>query len=235
MNLEALEPFIEQLVVAGLGGAAAAYAVFRFLGQKWIENMFAKNLEEAKIELSVYAARRMKLHDKEYELLPELWTLLIEAHSSLGKAVMTPPPADFSGMEEEKIEKWLKEAKLTENEKTYFKECPDKSLALKKVLETRHINDATGHLTNFSTSFRRNSIFLSPEARAKFKQIDEALSDSWLKKFMWNRHGDNFSEFANQEAKEVFERNIIPLMNEIEYLIQKRLFPEGKTAKAKEA
>jgi len=125
----------------------------------------------------------MKLHDKEYDLFPELWSLLIKAYSSLGKSVMTPPPFDFSGMEKEKIEKWLQKNNFTENEKIYFKKCDDKSLTLNKIIETRDINDATDHLTNFSTSFRRNSIFLNPAVRAKFKQIDDALTNSWFKKF----------------------------------------------------
>ena len=74
------------LIIFGLSGSTA-YGWFRFLGQKWIEQKFSKSLEEFKHEQAKEIAKQQlqidsifnrvsKLHDKEYEILPQIWKYL---------------------------------------------------------------------------------------------------------------------------------------------------------------
>ena len=41
---EIITKIIGEVVIYGGGSAAIAYGIFRFLGQKWLENKFAQNL-----------------------------------------------------------------------------------------------------------------------------------------------------------------------------------------------
>ncbi|MGR9345555.1 hypothetical protein ACU8NW_13200 [Rhizobium leguminosarum] len=70
--------------VAGIsimGLVAAAYALFKFLGEKWLNQKFAEQLEAYKSEqarelerlrhkINGVFDRTKRLHDREYEVLP---------------------------------------------------------------------------------------------------------------------------------------------------------------------
>jgi len=70
-------------VVLWLGGATVtAFAAFKFLASKWIENKFAtqleahkhepaKELEELRHRINSAFSRLTKIHEKEFEVLPE--------------------------------------------------------------------------------------------------------------------------------------------------------------------
>ena len=71
-------------------GAAAAYAIFRIFTTKWIDHRFSERLEAFKhqqnqeIEHLRYRINTMmdwnvKLHQREFDILPETWSLLNEA------------------------------------------------------------------------------------------------------------------------------------------------------------
>ena len=75
------------VVAAGSGGALVALGLFKYLGQSWIKHQLTKDLERAKAEISLLSSRRMKLHDKEYEVFPELWARLIKASNSLSASI----------------------------------------------------------------------------------------------------------------------------------------------------
>jgi hypothetical protein len=78
------------LAVLGLSGitigsaVAVAYGLFKWLGEKWIDQKFEKQMESYKTEQSrelerlrhrIIAVfdRTIRLHGKEYEVLPDLW------------------------------------------------------------------------------------------------------------------------------------------------------------------
>jgi hypothetical protein len=47
--MEALDAFFSsagQIITAAGGGAVAAFALFRYLGSKWIENKFSQRMEQ---------------------------------------------------------------------------------------------------------------------------------------------------------------------------------------------
>jgi hypothetical protein len=84
------------LAVLGLGGLTAAavigaaYALFRLFAEKWINQKFAEQLETFKSEQARELERlrhkingafdpTKRLHDREFEALPEIWAKLVEA------------------------------------------------------------------------------------------------------------------------------------------------------------
>jgi hypothetical protein len=84
--------------IAGIGLTAAiaaggAYAAFQFLGQKWLEARFAERLEKFKHDqsqeierlryrINALMDRTSKLHQHEFEALPEIWERLTIALSA---------------------------------------------------------------------------------------------------------------------------------------------------------
>lgn len=72
------------------GAVGIAFTAFRFLGSKWIETKFAarleayrheqtKELEELRHKINAAFSRMTKIHEKEFEALPEAWYKLQDA------------------------------------------------------------------------------------------------------------------------------------------------------------
>jgi hypothetical protein len=81
------------LGIAATAVVAAAYAVFQFLGKRWLEARFAERLEKFKHDqnqeierlryrINALMDRTTKLHQHEFEVLPEIWNKLGIAFSA---------------------------------------------------------------------------------------------------------------------------------------------------------
>jgi hypothetical protein len=223
--------FLGEVVVAGGGGGVVAYGIFRLLGKNWIEHQLAKDLEAAKAEIGLTAARRLKLHDREYTVFPGVWERLNTAFRSLGVAIVSfREIPDFSRMQQPEIDTWLSRRKdFTDEETDYFKKQKDKVQALSRILDTRSLSTAHSDFIAFRDFFQANSIFISPDIKAKLDEISSLMNEAWAARRMdldGHRLEDNKS-FLTQAWK-TYQEKVKPLMSEIEGSVQSRLFPGQK-------
>lgn len=233
--IESIGELILSVVVAGGGGALVALGLFKYLGQNWIKHQLAKDLELAKAEISLLSSRRMELHDKEYEVFPELWARLIKASNSLSASIASfKTMPDFSRMSDGDIREWADHRDLTEEEKSYFFESPDKVKAFDRIIEFRNIHEAEKCFDEFRQYLQANRIFLSPEIKEKFDQIEALLRKSWAaKKVDLDYQSDPGKTDFLMKALNLFEDEVKPLMSELELLVQNKLLPESKPTSEK--
>ncbi len=204
--------------------------MFQFLGKSWIEHQFAKNLEVAKSELSLLAARRMKLHDREYIVFPEVWSRLNKAFASLGNAVISfKEMPDLNRMREAEVRDWVERADLSEDEKNYVLSESDKVRAYSRILDWRSLQEANKDFVDFQTYFQSNRIFLNPEIKEKFDQIVSLMREAWVARKM-DLHGHKLEDGKSFlfEAYSTYDKQVKPVMTEIETLVQGKLFPPSK-------
>lgn len=228
--------WVGQLFAAGGGGAVISYALFRFFGKSWIESQLAKDLELAKAEISLLAARKMQLHEREYVVFPEIWAKLNAAYSSLGKAVFSfREIPDFDRMSEVYVQLWLDRSDLSDDEKRYFEGESSKFKAYNRILDWRSLIEANKDFVEFDNILQSNRIFLEPEIKEKLDHIGSLLRASWVaKKMDWDGHKmitDSRSFIS--EAYEKYEKEAKPIMKEIETLVQGRIFPDSQNRKGK--
>ncbi len=229
--------FLGQIVVIGGGGATIAYFIFKVLGEKWIENKFALNLEsyraiqaqsleEAKLKLSIYMTRQLKLHEKEYEVFPLVWEKLNEAHICLKRAtgVFREHP-DLDRMDESTLKKWIDRTDMSENEKDMIFESNDRNRSYSDILDWRDLQRAHTAFVDFHEYLEKNRIFLSPELKEKFDQIDSFIWRAWVAKKMDTKRSNTDKDYL-MEAWDIEEKSITPLRLEIEKLVQDKLFPK---------
>jgi len=219
-----------QLILAGGGGAAIAWILFKKFGENWISHQFAKDLEAAKAEISLLVARRMRLHDKEYEVFPEIWSRLVNASNRLSASIISlKEMPDFSKMSDEDIGEWVERSDLTGEEKSFFLGEGDKIKALDRIIDIRGIRDAGLSYYEFREYLQNNRIFLHPEIKDKFDRIESLLRKSWAaRKTDFNHRGETGKTDFLMKAFDTFEKEVRPLMNEIESLVQAKLFPESE-------
>ena len=223
-----LPDWIGQVFLGGGGGAAIALGLFRFLGQNWIKNKLNKDLETAKAEISIHAAKRLRLQDKEYEVFPEIWARLSDSKASLQAALIQfRPMPDLDRMSQEDFESWLDSAGLDEKEKRALKSSTDRNSEFERILDYRALRKANEKYFEFQTYFEKNRIFLSPEVRETFDEIKGPLRKSWAAKKadidLADRAG---GEDYLSKAMGVYKDEVEPLMAELEEIVQRRLFPD---------
>lgn len=230
MTTDLIFSLLGQLIAAGGGGALVAFALFKFFGKSWIENQLSKNLEVAKSEISLLAARKMKLHDREYVVFPEVWSKLNKAFASLGNAVTSFREfPDLGRMSEAELQTWMKRVDLTEDEMTYLLGEGDKIKAYSRILDWRSLLEANKDFVDFHTYLQSNRIFLSPEIKEKLDQIGSLLREVWVaKKMDWDGHKLDEGKSFLREAYEKYNKQAKPIMTEIETLVQGKLFPESQ-------
>lgn len=121
--------FFKQFVLAGGGAGLMAYGLFKWLGQKWIEEKFAQRLEqqrhdnakalaEAKVKWDTDLQGRLKYQEHEFKSVGEAWRKLQAAYGLVGW--LTSPLqqyADVGNMSKKELEEFLLGSELPETKK----------------------------------------------------------------------------------------------------------------------
>ena len=216
-----------QLLVGGGGGLLVSFGIVKFYGQSWLKSHFDKDLERAKAEFSRLSSQHIMLQNKEYEIYPELWESLNSAYKYLGAAVdpVTIAP-DFSKITNQ--QDWLDKSDYSDDEKQYFLTTSNKSTVFHRIEKNRKLNKALVSHQQFSDCFQSNKIFLSPDVKEKFSVIKSSIESAWIAENINHQYPDrNFSsEESISKAFDAFTKEIVPLMDDVEAVIQKKLFPE---------
>jgi hypothetical protein len=227
MSRDAVFNFLGQVISIGGGAVAISYALFHFLAKGWIQNQLAKDLESAKSEISLLAARQLKLHDREYVVFPEVWAKLNKAFQSLGDAVISfRKIPDLQNMAAKDFDDWIKKAELSDAEQKLLITSSDKVRAYARILDFRSLSKAKEDFYKFHEYFHENRIFLSPDIKKKLEQVSDLLQGAWVDKHMdWEGHRPGEGESFLLEAWEKYDKKARPIMIEIEVLFQEKLFP----------
>ena len=227
MSRDAVFSFLGQVISIGGGAAAISYALFHFLAKSWIQNQLAKDLEIAKSELSLIAARQLKLHEREHIVFPEVWSKLNDAHASLAVVVSSiKEMPDLNRMPENEFAKWLERTDYSDEQKEYLGSEKNKNHAYSRIIEWRLLIEAEEKFKEFDAYLGSNRIFLDPQVKEKLDKILSLFRDVWMSQFLhWEGHRVTEGKSFLLEAHQKYKMEIKPIMIEIELLFQERLFP----------
>jgi len=223
---------IGKVIAYGGSSVAIAYAVFIFLGKKWIENQFHKRLEsykhdknkeieKLKYQINLLLSRVTKIHEKEFEVLPEAWSKLHDALEII--SWFTSPFQQYPDLN-----------KMSDNEVNYFvNNCQLLDFQKKELLtsekKTEYYSDKIFWInlaksqdiySEFHNFITRNRLFLSPDLRERFMKVDGILWDSLIKKEIGKDAKD--SKMAIEAYRDI-RKKVTPRVDEIENLVQERL------------
>jgi len=108
---------IGTFIVAGGGIAAIAYGLFRLLSEKWLTAKFEerlaayrhaqqRELEHLRFEINKLMDRSVKLHQREFEVLPLAWSLFNDAYWQVNGIYGFKMRPDLNAMSEANFEEW---------------------------------------------------------------------------------------------------------------------------------
>lgn len=213
-----------------------AFLFFRFLGKHWIENIFSENLEKYKHELNkeleqyrykinALFNRVTKIHEIEFEVLPKAWLKMQDALGRIsGLVSIMKSWTDLDRMSETAIEEFLDKSKLHEYEKDELRQSSRKLDYYQKTIFWHDLNEVQNAFWEFHNYIIRNKIFLSPDLKAKFAEIDDIM---WAAIVEMKVGKGSDSQRISQEmcinAYKKIRDEVNPIMDSIEKLVQSRL------------
>jgi len=208
--------------------AGSAWGIWLFLGKKWIENKFQKSIEDhkhkhdeeiqrLKCEIDLQLSRVTKIHEKEFEVLPQAWEKLNNLLDLVRQFIRETYAISLDQYSASDLEKFLSKRELTKEEKQTIRASADKNSCYFEVLSEKTSKaswDFQGYIDN-------NAIFLSPDIKSKFKEAEKTIRTAWA----FRNTAGNSQEWREgiTEACHITQKDIPPIMKEIEELVQKRL------------
>lgn len=232
--METINDIIARIVIYGGGGIAISYAVFRHLGEKWIDSRFAEKLKKLEHDQNVVVARlkveiesmlngALKFQEREFDVLPAVWEKLYQAcvHMQWFTAKASPGVPDAL-MDEDTFPEWLDGSDFSEAHKIELRRAqPEDRMELFIDLEYRYkATNVRKIFGEYQQYLEGNAIFFPPNLKAKLDEIETAL---------WAQFNDRDSRpqmkawGLEQDPNTTFEKVIPPLRDEIEVLIRQRL------------
>lgn len=227
-----------------LGQLAAAIAVLLplliWLIKKWIESEFSKNFEDYKHQINKdledyrhkinsLFSRVTKIHEKEFEVLPEAWRLLQIARGLMGEiteAIQRGHP-DFGRMNADQIREYINRLpecmRLQESDQeTLFNLGPeDRDNFYNERYFWLRLNVANDAMIAFHNYIIENKIFLTQDLCAQFENADNIIRRNLITREIDNKTQE-FSFDKYQERRAQLEN----VCTEIENLVQQRLHHE---------
>ncbi|MGO4389451.1 hypothetical protein AB4Y85_18130 [Microvirga sp. 2YAF29] len=189
-------------VIAVSGGAAAvAFLFFRFLGEKWLNAKFEERLatyrhvqqqelERLKLKINTLMDRTTKLHQREFEILPEVWAKLADAHATI--VAFTSPlqsSHDVNRMSSPHLEEFLKDNDLMEWQKAELREAKDKTKYYREAIYWHKLHNAKETLRIYHIYLKKNGIFIPEPLKSSFTKMDDLLWHTLLEHEHDKEHG----------------------------------------------
>ena len=227
MDLKEIYSVIGQVSSWLISGAAGA-ASLRVFGGRWLENIFSKDLEAFKAqklhEFDLLLTRKTKWHQVEHEVLSNSWIKLKNAQNKLKQAIpILRRNRDFTYMNDLELQNSTNRLNFTEDEKDFFLNQADKNKAYERIMDFRSLIDAQEAFSDYRTYFEENRIFLSPEVKQKFLEVSNYIISASVSIEMSLEINNDLSSLI--QAYKTENEKVTPLIDEIESIIQKNLFP----------
>jgi DNA repair exonuclease SbcCD ATPase subunit len=184
---QAILKFIGEIIVISGGGAVVAYGVFFFFSKNWLQNMFSKKLEEHKhaqnkeleelrYKINTLFDRVTKIHEKEFEVLPEAWNKLCETMGLVERFIsIFQSYPDLNKMNGPRLEDFINKSELLDYEKQELKTISNKMEYYQERIFFHNSSKVRKLFSNYHDYIIKNRIFLSDDLKECFKKIDEIM------------------------------------------------------------
>jgi hypothetical protein len=229
---EAIVQFIGRVLAYGGAGAVVAYVIFRFLAKKWIEGKFAerletykneltKELEHTRYEINLLFNRITKIHEKEFEVLPEACCKMQDALGRIAHFVsLYQSYPDLNGMSKPALEEFLSKSKLHEFEKQELLQANDKVSYYGDIMFWRELKDVKEAFEDFHNYTNKNRVFLTRDLQEQFMKADSIMLTAIMERK--NGHEGNDQNMWHQAYRRINDE-VDPIRNTIERLVRARL------------
>jgi len=222
------------VITVGAGAVATfAYWLFKLFSEKWLTAKFDKHLEDHKhaqqkelenvrFEFNKLMDRTVKLHQQEFDVLPEAWALLVVAKGMSESAVSyLQSYIDLSQMSDAQLDQYLVKCPFDQWKKEEIKSSSEKNKLYQKYMDWEKIVNAQASFREFSLFRLKNGIFMSSPIQEKFRQLDNLIIEALIERQIELEPG---SDSPGKDARKKFKKECGNLMDNLEVAIHDRLW-----------
>lgn len=190
--MEQILAFIGAVVVGGGGLGVIVYQIFKALGGKWLDQRFesrlqslrhehGKEIEQLRFKISALLDRTTKMHQREFEVLPEAWQILNDAYWATRAAVsLGRSYPDLSAMTPPQLNAFISKSQLEDWERDELQSAPDPNAYYQKRIDIRRLSDAKNQAQNSYTFTMKNGIFIEASLRQQFSALHDLIWDALI-------------------------------------------------------
>jgi hypothetical protein len=237
MSTEILNSLLGILAASGLvgsAGVAVGYFLFKMLATKWLDNNFAKRLEaykhqqqreleQLRFQINALFDRVTKLHQREFQVLPDAWALLFDAvleMKAFVSSLQTYP--DLDNMKPTQFTEFVEACPFATWEKEELKSIPpgDRTKYYRDHIFWHQSKTASTASNDCHTFLRKNGIFIERTLKQRFQRIDQLVREAIV-------HRKSIQQYALPglwEQIEALSEEGDALLDELEHLVQGRLW-----------
>jgi hypothetical protein len=217
----AIFQFLGKVIAYGGGAAVVAYAIFTFLGKKWIEHELNKKLEQVRYRINTLFSRVTKIHEKEFEVLPEAWYKMQDALGRISHFTsLFQQYPDLNQISQSALEEFLEKSRLHKVERQELLQASDKVSYYEDKIFWHELRDVEEAFFDFHNYIIKNKIFLSPDLQEQFTKIDDVMWSAIVERKVGHEANDH--EMWHKAYKKIKEE-INPIRDVIEKMVQARL------------
>jgi hypothetical protein len=227
MNESAISEFLGRFLVAGGGAALIAFGLFRWLGQKWIEDKFAKRLEqqrhdnaellaELKVKWDAELQGKIKYLDREFQVIPEAWEKLSDAHSLF--AWLTSRFQSYAAvgeMSNDELAQFFEKSELLGTQRQQMRELEgdarDKYYQ-HTIFFHRYAKVETA-VREYTVFVNRNNLFMPDDLIVKLGKLADEMYRALTTARTGHEHG---AGHMIGEAAEIADNVVQPMVNEVQ-------------------
>ncbi|WP_204153844.1 hypothetical protein [Leptolyngbya sp. CCY15150] len=223
--------FIVQVLLAGGSATVISLSLLKWLGDKWITHQLSQKLESFKrqqselleqyrYQINARFNRITKIHEKEFEVLPEIWYRLQDTYRHF--QALSSPEQSFSDLDRfssEQLEAFLEKCLLNDFQKEQLRCSTHKINYYKDTIYWIRLSIACQVFEEFRKYLHYNKIFLSQDLFELLTKIESALIETQVDletpgPKLW-KEGRVINKKLNEAVGE--------LLKQVENAVQKRL------------
>lgn len=234
--LDQLFELAGKIVLVGGGASVIVYHAFKYLAAKWLEEKFRKNfqqlvhdqnkeIERLKSELTKSFDRAEKLHQREFETLPEVWGKVSEAYWAAASLVSPlQMHSDLNRMQQKQLASFVAQSDLAEWQKEEVLSSSDKTKKFQELIYWHKLSRCFKASRDADIALSKVGIFVLDPIKEKLQAIID-LSRGALTEDQINhehppqRHSDRLNSDIDRMRTDGKE-----WMEEAERLIKNRIW-----------
>jgi hypothetical protein len=216
------------VVVAGGGAAALIFGPLRYLADKWLTSKFNQRLEHFKhvqqvemenlrFKINSLFDRTTKLHQREFEVVPTAWALLVECKNQVSALIAAfQQYPDLDRMSAPQLDEFLEGSFLAKWQRDELKASAKKVDYYIDAVFYHRYDQARAACREAHVYVLKNGIFMPSDMKEKFDKISDLVWKALVE------HQINHSDKPVprlKEARDALSKEAEPLMKSLEEAI----------------
>jgi hypothetical protein len=167
-----------------------AFWLFKTFSERWLSNKFAerleafkhdqqKEIEHLRFEINKLFDRTTKLHQQEFEVLPEAWSLLVKSYNA-ARGMTSPPQSypDISQMSTAQLDEFLSGCPLENYQRDELRNAEDKNRYYQQAIFWPRLNSVIEECRKSAIFLRTKGIFMPAALKEKFSKVEDLIGDA---------------------------------------------------------